>query len=52
MKELLTKHALKMPALAMPVRHLMFATTQTPAIDAMMAIIGKEEVIRRLSVIN
>jgi glutamyl-tRNA synthetase len=52
MKEVLTKHALKMPALAMPVRHLMFATTQTPAIDAMMAIIGKEEVIRRLSVIN
>jgi glutamyl-tRNA synthetase len=52
MKEVLTKHALKMPALAMPVRYLMFATTQTPAIDAMMAIIGKEEVIRRLSVIN
>jgi glutamyl-tRNA synthetase len=52
MKEVLTKHALNMPALAMPVRHLMFATTQTPAIDAMMTIIGKEEVIRRLSVIN
>ena len=52
MKEVLAKHSIKMPALAMPIRYLMFATTQTPAIDAMMAIIGKEEVIRRLSVIN
>jgi len=52
MKEVLAKHSIKMPALAMPIRYLMFSTTQTPAIDAMMSIIGKEEVIRRLSVIN
>jgi glutamyl-tRNA synthetase len=51
MKTALTKHSMKMPALAMPIRYLMFATTQTPAIDAMMAIIGKEEVLKRLSVI-
>ncbi len=38
-----------MPALAMPVRFLMFATTQTPAIDAVLAIMGKDEVIRRLN---
>lgn len=52
MKSVLQKHSLKMPALAMPIRYLMFATTQTPAIDAMMAIIGKEEVLKRLSVIH
>ncbi len=51
MKATLTKHGIKMPALAMPIRYLMFATTQTPAIDAMMAIIGKEEVVKRLSII-
>lgn len=47
-KEVLAKHGLKMPALAMPVRFLMFATTQTPAIDAVLAIMGLEEVIKRL----
>jgi glutamyl-tRNA synthetase len=39
-----------MPALAMPIRYLMFATTQTPAIDAMMSIMGIEEVVKRLSI--
>ena len=47
-KEVLAKHGMKMPALAMPVRYLMFATTQTPAIDAVLAIMGKEEVLKRL----
>lgn len=47
-KEVLSKHGLKMPALAMPVRYLMFATTQTPAIDAVLSIMGKEEVVKRL----
>ena len=47
-KEVLAKHGMKMPALAMPVRYLMFATTQTPAIDAVIAIMGKEEAIKRL----
>jgi glutamyl-tRNA synthetase len=51
MKDVLVKHAIKMPALAMPVRYLMFATTQTPAIDAVMSIIGMQEVLRRLSII-
>jgi glutamyl-tRNA synthetase len=50
MKEVLTKHSIKMPALAMPIRYLMFATTQTPAIDAMMSIMGIEEVVKRLSI--
>lgn len=47
-KEVLAKHGLKMPALAMPVRYLMFATTQTPAIDAVIAIMGIQEVVKRL----
>ena len=48
-KEVLAKHQLKMPALAMPVRYGLFATTQTPAIDAVMVVLGKEEVLNRLS---
>jgi glutamyl-tRNA synthetase len=47
-KEVLAKHAMKMPTLAMPVRYAMFATTQTPAIDAVISLIGKEETIHRL----
>jgi glutamyl-tRNA synthetase len=39
---------MKMPTLAMPVRYAMFATTQTPAIDAVISLIGKEETIHRL----
>lgn len=47
-KEVLAKHGMKMPTLAMPVRYAMFATTQTPAIDAVISLIGKEETIQRL----
>lgn len=48
-KGVLSQHQLKMPALAMPVRYALFATTQTPAIDAVLVVLGKEEAIRRLS---
>jgi glutamyl-tRNA synthetase len=48
-KQVLAKHQLKMPALAMPVRYGLFATTQTPAIDAVLVVLGKEEVVNRLS---
>lgn len=47
-KAVLAKHGLKMPALAMPVRYAMFATTQTPAIDAVISLIGIEETKERL----
>ncbi len=50
MKEVLTKHGIKMPVLAMPVRYLMFATTQTPAIDAVLSMMGTEEVTKRLGI--
>jgi glutamyl-tRNA synthetase len=52
LKTILTKHNLKMPALAMPIRYALFATTQTPALDAVIATLGKEEVIERLAKIG
>jgi len=48
-KQVLAQHQLKMPALAMPVRYALFATTQTPAIDSVLVVLGKEEVLKRLS---
>ena len=48
-KQILAKHQIKMPALAMPVRYAMFATTQTPAIDSVLVVLGKDEVVKRLS---
>jgi len=48
-KEVLAKHQLKMPALAMPVRYALFATTQTPAIDSVLVVLGKQESIKRLA---
>ena len=47
-KQVLAQHQLKMPALAMPVRYALFATTQTPAIDAVLVILGKAETLQRL----
>ena len=47
-KEVLAAHGLKMPKLAMPVRVLVTGQTQTPAIDATLELIGRDEVIRRL----
>ena len=52
LKTILTQHNLKMPALAMPIRYALFATTQTPALDAVIAVLGKEEVIERLAKIG
>jgi glutamyl-tRNA synthetase len=48
-KQILTQHQIKMPALAMPVRYALFASTQTPAIDSVLVVLGKEEAIKRLS---
>jgi len=48
-KDVLAKHQLKMPALAMPVRYALFATTQTPAIDSVLVVLGREEALKRLS---
>jgi glutamyl-tRNA synthetase len=48
-KQVLAQHQIKMPALAMPVRYALFATTQTPAIDSVLVVLGKQEVLNRLS---
>jgi glutamyl-tRNA synthetase len=40
--------ALKMPQLAIPVRVAVFGTTQTPGVDAMLAVLGKNETLLRL----
>ncbi|MDM0120023.1 glutamate--tRNA ligase [Variovorax arabinosiphilus] len=47
-KEVLAAHAMKMPALAMPVRVLVMGTPQTPSLDAVLTIFSKEKVIERL----
>ena len=50
-KQVLASHKIKMPALAMPVRYALFATTQTPAIDSVLVVLGKDEVLKRLSAV-
>jgi glutamyl-tRNA synthetase len=49
-KAQVTKHGLKMPQLMMPLRVLVTGQTQTPAIDAIVEVIGLEETVKRLSV--
>ncbi|MDH4480004.1 MAG: glutamate--tRNA ligase [Rhodoferax sp.] len=48
MKEVLAQTGLKMPQLAMPVRLLVMGTTQTPSLDAVLALCDKEKVLTRL----
>ena len=47
-KEVLAANGLKMPQLAMPVRVLVMGTGQTPSLDSVLEICGKEKVIARL----
>lgn len=47
-KETLAKHNAKMPALGIPLRLLVTGQKQTPAVDQVLAIIGKETVLARL----
>ena len=48
-KEVLAAHALKMPQLAMPVRVLVLGTPQTPSVDAVLELCGREKVLARLA---
>lgn len=50
-KSVLAKHGMKMPQLAIPLRVAVAGQTQTPAIDAYLAILGKEAVLTRLKAI-
>ena len=48
-KEVVKTSGLKMPQLAMPLRRLVTGRTQTPSIDAVLELIGRETVLHRLS---
>ena len=47
-KEVCTAHSLKMPQIAMPLRVMLTGETQTPSIDAVMALIGRDAVLARI----
>jgi glutamyl-tRNA synthetase len=48
-KDVLAAHAMKMPQLAMPVRVLVMGTAQTPSLDSVLEMCGREKVIARLA---
>ncbi len=48
-KTQVAKHGLKMPQLMMPLRVSLTGQTQTPAIDAIMDVLGRDEVLARLA---
>lgn len=48
-KEVLAAHKLKMPQLAMPLRLLVTGQLQTPSIDAVLELFGREVVMQRMA---
>ena len=48
-KQVLTDAGLKMPQLAMPVRVLVMGTPQTPSVDQVLFLCGREKVLARLA---
>jgi glutamyl-tRNA synthetase len=48
----LVSHGLKMPQLAIPVRVAVFGTTQTPGVDAMLTVLGKDATLARLNALT
>lgn len=49
-KASIARHGLKMPQLMMALRVLVTGQTQTPAIDSIMDVLGREEVLTRLKI--
>jgi glutamyl-tRNA synthetase len=47
-KEVVAKHGLKMPRLAMPLRVMLTGQTQTPSVDAVVSLFPRETVLARL----
>jgi glutamyl-tRNA synthetase len=47
-KELIAKHGLKMPRLAMPLRVMLTGQTQTPSVDAVVTLFPRETVLVRM----
>jgi glutamyl-tRNA synthetase len=50
-KAVLADRGLKMPQLAIPLRVAVTGQTQTPAVDAVLALLGKQTVLARLAAI-
>ncbi|MFN4326492.1 MAG: glutamate--tRNA ligase [Azonexus sp.] len=48
-KETVSRHGLKMPKLAMPLRVILTGQTQTPSVDALICLIGRERVMASLA---
>jgi glutamyl-tRNA synthetase len=48
-KELMAKHKLKMPKLAMPLRIMLVGQTHTPSVDAVLALFPRETVLTRMN---
>ena len=47
-KEVIAKHGLKMPKLAMPLRVMLTGQTQTPSVDALVSLFPREMVLERI----
>ena len=47
-KELIAKHGVKMPKLAMPLRVMLVGQTQTPSVDALVTVFSRDMVLARM----
>ncbi|CAH1904541.1 glutamate--tRNA ligase [Candidatus Nitrotoga sp. HW29] len=48
-KEIVNKHGLKMPKLAMPLRVMLTGQTQTPSVDAVLMLFSREAALARIT---
>ena len=48
-KETMAEHGLKMPQVAIPLRVAVLGVPQTPSIDAVLAVLGRERVLARMA---
>jgi glutamyl-tRNA synthetase len=48
-KEIVSKHGLKMPKLAMPLRVMLTGQTQTPSVDAVLMLFSREVILARIA---
>jgi glutamyl-tRNA synthetase len=46
------QEGIKMPQLGMPLRLALCGTTQTPSVDSVLEVMGKERVLHILSILN
>lgn len=51
-KSTLAQHGLKMPAIGLPLRAIVLGQTQSPSLDNILWIFGREEILHRLSILQ